>query len=209
MAVAVHAVRRGTEELSLSREAAAAVCGLGTIGMMVLMLLIGAGYKRVFVIGNKDGQRIRAVTAGLCPECFCDIREADPVEWLRERTDGIDLYFESVGKNASISLGIDVAAPGGRIVAVGNPYTDMTFQRNTWCRILRNQLTVIGTWNSSFDGTDRDNWHRATECLRNGCVPLKTLITHRLPLEKAKEGFRIMRERKEDHGKVLLVGNDP
>ena len=50
MAVAVHAMRIGTEEFGFSREASIAVCGLGTIGTLLTMFLLDGGYRNLFLI---------------------------------------------------------------------------------------------------------------------------------------------------------------
>lgn len=47
MAVAVHAMRRGTENFELFRGAAIAICGLGTVGLLLAMFLIFCGEDAV------------------------------------------------------------------------------------------------------------------------------------------------------------------
>lgn len=200
MAVAAHAMRRGTQELS--KDKAAALCGLGTIGLLLAAFLLEAGYKNIYVVGNKDFQRKQAISIGIPPERYCDSRRQEAGDWLRER--GADVFFECTGRNQALSWGIDSARPMGRVVLVGNPFSDMALERDIYWKILRNQLTVTGTWNSSFTGESLDDWHYVLDRLAQGAVKPAELITHRLPLESLPNGLAIMKEKKEDYCKIIV-----
>ena len=63
---------------------------------------------------------------------------------------GADVVFECVGKMETLSQAISLATISGKICTVGNPDTNMTLEKDIYWKILRNQLTIIGTWNSSF-----------------------------------------------------------
>lgn len=203
MAVAVHAMRR----VSLSAADTVAVCGLGTIGLLLLMLLLGevSDKERLFVIGNKDFQKQTAVGLGLPAECYCDSRNENVREWLMEHTQGkgVDVFFECVGKNETFSQAVDNTAPAGRIVLTGNPYSDMGLEKSLYWKVLRNQLTVTGTWNSSFTHAADDDWHYALDKLSQNLISPKELITHKLPLERLEEGLHIMRDKTQDYVKVM------
>lgn len=204
MAVAVHAMRKGTVDRSLEKNAAVAVCGLGTIGLLLVMFLLEAGYRNLYVIGNKDSQKEKATMLGVPSERYCDSRQQNVSKWLKECTGGVELFFECVGRNETLSWGVDSAAPSAGIVLVGNPYSDMTLDRDIYWKILRNQLTVRGTWNSSFTGEDEDDWNYVMRRLEQHNVSPIVLISHRLPLEQLQQGLSIMRDKREDYGKVMI-----
>lgn len=63
---------------------------------------------------------------------------------------GADIFFECVGKNETLTWAVEYTAPGGRVMLVGNPFSDMHLEKTVYWKSLRNQLTVTGTWNSSF-----------------------------------------------------------
>lgn len=71
-------------------------------------------------------------------------------------------------------------------------------------KILRNQLTVLGTWNSSFTHSPEDDWHYVLDRLENGRIAPTRMITHRMPLEELDKGLTVMRDKKEEYGKVML-----
>lgn len=203
MAVAVHAMRK----MKPKEDEWVVVCGLGTIGMLLLLFLKEAGIRNVLAIGNKCTQMQRAVQAGLSEADCCDSSTEDVGKWIMERTLGAgpDVFFECVGRNETAALAVDASAPGGRVCLVGNPYTDMTLEKSVYWKILRNQLTVTGTWNSSFLHQKGDDWHYALEKVRQKRIKPAELITHRIRLEKIGEAVCMMHEKSEDYLKVMAV----
>lgn len=151
---------------------------------------------------HPDRSRNQVISMGIPPERYCDSHRHSAGAWLRER--GVDLFFECTGRNEALSWGIDSMRPMGRVVLVGNPFSDMTLEKDIYWKILRNQLTVTGTWNSSFTGKAEDDWHYVLDRLEQGAVRPAELITHRLPLAGLLDGLIIMKEKKEDCCKIVV-----
>lgn len=203
MSVAVHAMRRVQPE----KDSVCVICGLGTIGMLLLLFLKAAGVKNIFAVCNKDFQRRTAEKFGLAPDCCCDGRTEDVSNWVMEHTDnrGADIFFECVGKNETVLQAVDLTASAGKVMLVGNPASDMVFQKAVYWKILRNQLTVLGTWNSSFTHSREDDWHYVMECLRSHRIRPEELVTHRFPMEGLLDGLGLMRNKSEEFGKIMLI----
>ena len=238
MAVAVHAIRRalGTDCISriykgsaeegaggsnyreytsdYGRDVRIVVYGLGTIGMFVAMFLKVMGYTDLCLIGNKESQRKNIISMGIPEGCYYDNSAKSGISAVDriKNEGGADIVFECVGRSQTYAEVIDIAAPMGRVVLVGNPYSDMTLPRNTYWKILRNQLTVTGTWNSSFGSAnmppgneeDSDDWHFVYDLLGSGLIDPSRFISHRYVLKDLRDGFDIMHEKKEDYGKVIM-----
>ncbi|MBD5452420.1 MAG: galactitol-1-phosphate 5-dehydrogenase [Lachnospiraceae bacterium] len=202
MAVAVHAMRR----VHLQKKDTAVIYGLGTIGMLLLLFLKEAGIENTLVVGNKEFQKKTVLKLGLDEKCYCDSRTQNVSEWIMQHTckTGANVMFECVGRNETISQAIDLTAPMGRICLVGNPYSDMALEKSVYWKILRNQLTVTGTWNSSFVHEKDDDWHYVIERLTQKRISPKELISHELKLCEAESGFLIMRDKREDYIKVMI-----
>ena len=209
MAVAVHAMRRAAPDPA----DIAAVCGLGTIGLLLIMFLQEAGVKNILAIGNKEFQKQMLGKLGLPEEAWCDSRKQDAGQWLTEHTDGAgaDIFYECVGKNETLTWAIDHTAPGGRVMLVGNPASDMNLEKAVYWKILRNQLTVTGTWNSSFSFQKKklsedlqDDWQYVLERLTHKRIDPAGLITHTFSLEDLEQGFHIMRDKTEDYIKIIV-----
>ncbi len=173
MAVSVHSMQRAFG--ALGRVAAsAAVVGVGTIGNLLAMFLKDAGVPEVDLIDSRLGD----VKSGY-----------------------YDIVFECVGRTEVFNEVLSMAAPLGVVMLVGNPYSDMTATRDTYWQILRRQLTVLGTWNSSFP-TD---WQYALKRVADGAVHPERLITHRFGLSDICLGFEMMRDKSEKYTKVMCV----
>ena len=203
MAVAVHAMRR----ISAKESDRIAICGLGTIGLLLFMFLREAGMREIYVFGNKEYQKQTLIRLGLDEEYYCDVRVNDADRWIMERTKGtgVDVFFECVGKNATLIRALDQTTSAGRVMLVGNPFGDMSLEKSVYWKILRKQLTVMGTWNSSFTHEMSDDWNYVMERLAQKSVVPEDLITHRLSLEQMEQGFRIMRDKTEDYVKIMML----
>lgn len=232
MAVAVHAMRKVLRGNKLNPDLRIAICGMGTIGLFLLMFLKEAGYEDILVIGNKDIQKEKAFALGLSGEQFYDSRDKGADAWLeqRAREKGIDVFFECVGVNETVNLAVNHTAPGGKVMLVGNPASDMILDRQIYWKILRNQLTLFGTWNSSYSnlfydkGADRqqpaetlsyddcgdhapeDDWQYVLNRLAAGRVHPEQIITHRYNFDGLIKGFELMRGKTEEYLKIMLQG---
>lgn len=203
MAVAVHAMR---SSYPVEKESVT-VCGLGAIGILLVMFLKEACIDNLMVIGNKDFQKEMVMKLGIAEDCYLDSRKHDVGAWIRERTAGIgtDVFFECVGKNETAALAVGCTAPGGRIQMVGNPASDMVFDKNTYWKILRNQLTVKGSWNSSFAHKTDDDWNYALTRLSHGVIYPEQFITQKFSFEEVEKALLMMRDKSEEHVKVMIT----
>ncbi len=193
LAVAVHGVRA----MDIRSGEKCMVCGLGTIGMFYAMVLMAYGAD-VYVVGKREGQKKRALETGIPADHYFDY---DTEEEPRD----MDVFFECVGTEESLAYGLDALAAGGRTLLVGNPHGDMNLARNDYWQILRKQLRVQGTWNSSYTGDEDDDWHEALRLIVSGEVQSEKLITHRYPLEELDQGLAVMRDKSVDSCKVMVV----
>lgn len=208
IAVAAHAIRAIFDDTNnKGANINIAVCGLGTIGLLLTMLLKQAGYDNILVIGNKTSQQEAISKLGINIDNYCDFTSQDVSKWISYKTNksGVDIFFECIGKNETVEAAVDLCAPAGRIVLVGNPYSDMCFDKQIYWKILRNQLTIKGTWNSSFTKSESDDWHYVLNLLSVGEINPEIFISHRFSLEDLQTGLEIMRDKSEDYIKIMCV----
>lgn len=204
MAVAIHATRQAVKDLTNLKDKTVLICGLGTIGLMLLSFMIElvGDNSKIYAIGNKEFQKKKAVQIGLLENNYIDIN-ADLSEKLGNAN--IDYYFECVGKNSTIAQGINIVRPGGFVQLVGNPVSDMNFPKDVYWKILRNQLTVKGTWNSSFTHNEDDDWHLVLKYLSEKKIKPEAFITHRFELSALMTGLNIMKDKTEEYIKVIQI----
>ena len=202
MSVAVHAMRRVEPKI----EDRVVVCGLGTIGMLLLMFLLDVGIKDVLVVGNKEFQKNIVLQMGLDEKQYCDSKTRDVKQWILEQTNGkgTDVFFECVGKNETVVQAIDSVAFEGKICLVGNPHFDMQFEKSVYWKILRNQLVITGTWNSSFTHREQDDWHYVLKRLETTKLFPEVLISHQYPISALEQGLLAMQDKLEGYVKIMI-----
>ena len=99
--------------------------------------------------------------------------------------------------------------PGGRVQLIGNPASDILLERNLYWKILRNQLTVKGSWNSSFTHDESDDWHYVLQRLAEKKVEPEQYITQMVPFEQLEEGLHIMRDKTQEYVKIEALVTAP
>lgn len=97
-----------------------------------------------------------------------------------------DLCFECVGSEETLQSCIELAKTKGRIVLVGNPKTEMSLPQKTYWRILRQELDVVGVWNSDYPS----DWDFVVQNLDK--IPAEKLITHIFKLHECQKAFDVL-----------------
>lgn len=192
LSVAIHAIRRA----GITERDSVAVIGLGAIGLLTVSALRAMGVTRVFALGNNAFQQEMVRRLGLPGEAYSDAA-APPPE--------CDAVLECVGKPEALALALRAAAPGGRVVTVGNPSGNMAIPQADYWRILRNQLTILGTWNSSFTHSEDDDWHAALELMENNQAMFSNIVSHQLRFSQLNAGLQIMKDKTEPYGRIVAV----
>lgn len=198
--VALHAIR----QTDLSGVESAAVYGCGTIGILMLQWLQAMGIKKVYAVGTRSEQQ--SLIGKVSDALFCNCRKQNPVDFIMEQTDnrGVDVVFECVGVNESVNNAVCSVAAGGQIVFVGNPAGDIELEKQIYWKILRRQVKIYGTWNSSFTGEDNDDWHTAVKAIAEGRIQPAKQITHRIAFEELKDGLEVMKDKAVFSNKVMI-----
>lgn len=89
------------------------------------------------------------------------------------------------------------------MVLMGNPDGPRTLSQDLYWRILRKQLTLIGTWNSSYGSSDSD-WTGTIQAMADGNLQTDATVTHLLSKKELSKGLEIMRGKLEPFCKVML-----
>lgn len=203
-AVALHALRQG----GIEPGDTVAILGCGPIGMMLAQWarLLGAGRVLLVDIDDRKLHTARELALGET----CNARAADPVAWAEALTGGrgVDLAVEAAGAGAAFEQALRMARALGRVVIMGNPSGDLVLPQATVSQALRKQLTIRGTWNSDFAALPVNEWQVVLEMLAAQRIALRPLISHRVPLAEGVRALEMMRERREEYNRVVLVAGE-
>ncbi|MDD6847848.1 MAG: galactitol-1-phosphate 5-dehydrogenase [Oscillospiraceae bacterium] len=203
VAVALHALRRAQIEIGDT----VVIYGPGTIGMLIAQWARAWGAKKVLLVGTDLNNYDFIEELGF--NDYFNASHGDPIQWVMEQTNGngADIAIEAVGIATTACNCLDSVASGGKVIFVGNPHGDFTFPQNTYWQILRKQLSIFGTWNSSYNNTPKSDWSIVVDAMASGVIKVKPLITHRFTLENMDEGLNIMKENKEFYSKVMVIND--
>ena len=203
-AVVVH----GLDQVSIRPDSSVAVVGCGTIGQLALQWARIYGAGKVYALDTDIQKLDVACTAGA--DAVFDVTAADfPEQFVKETlASGVDLVIESSGNAAGIVSSMRLARKGGTVLLLGIPYGDVAFDRSSFEKIIRNELTVRGSWNSLSAPFPGREWETSLEYMSKGLLKPSLLITHRIQIEDAPEIFPKLYERDFHFIKVLIKVDD-
>lgn len=194
LAVALHAAKIA----NVRQGQSVGVIGTGMIGICAAQWAQSLGAAFVEVIGRNEAKRTLAEEAGL----HYKVQNEPSKDVL------YDIVIEAVGSPSSIDLAIQSVSPGGTLVLMGNPSGNIELSQNTYWRILRKQLVLKGTWNSSYDGKNPSDWTEVVSALSEHKIKVEHLISHCFTQDKMIEGLDLMFKHKEPYCKVMTTWND-
>ncbi len=201
--VALHAIRKA----DMSKVHSVAVYGCGTIGILVLQWLKAMGIRQVYAIGTRAEQQ--KLVHEVSDAVFCNCREYNPIDLIMKQTDsrGADVVFECAGVKESVNNAVNSTAAVGQAVLVGNPAGNIELEKQIYWKILRRQITIHGTWNSSYTQEENDDWHMAVKAIGEGKIRPAKQITHRFALEELKDGLEVMKDKSVFSNKVMICNS--
>lgn len=183
-AVCLHAMKKA----KITKDTRALIYGAGTIGMLCAMWAKHFGAKSVTLSDIDEGKLAMAKALGF--EVATGEEQAD-------------LVVEASGASAALLGGIDRVSPFGTLLLVGNTAKDVVIPKEAYSKILRKQLTLMGSWNSDYKQTCND-WADSVAAIASGSFDPTVLITHRFALTDAEALVKLINERGELFQKIML-----
>lgn len=193
LSVALHAVKR----CNLRRGSDIAVIGTGMIGISAGQWACKRGAS-VVVTGRSETKRALVEKCGLK---YC-------VATREEEAGQYDVVIEAVGTHAAVEMAIMATRPGGTVLLMGNPSGNIHLSQNVYWRILRKQLILKGTWNSSYDGIEKSNWTDAVTALSKKEIDITPLVSHLFVQDRLIDGLQLMNRHTEPYCKVMTIWNE-
>lgn len=192
-AVALHAIHRG----GVTAGDDVLILGAGPIGLLAAMWAKISGAGRI-VMGDIDASRLQFAES---------LDLAETVE-VSKAGDGLAAQFDRVieasGASPALSLSVRACRRKASVVMLGNPGGDMIIPQDLYSMAMRKELTLVGTWNSSYGNVPRNEWAIALNAMASGALDVAPLITHRVGLDALANALAMLRDRSESAVKVML-----
>ncbi len=197
--VALHAMRK----LGLKPGDTVAVFGVGPIGAFAVEWAHIMGASDVYAV-DIFPQKLDVV-AQLGADVCINGRDEDVVERIMSHTGGkgVKRSVEFAGHKITQEQSLLSTAKMGSIVWGGISHSALALQEKSVDRILRWELTLAGSWNSSF-AAEVSDWATALLFMQRQQIRGDELISHRLPLEALPETFEMLQARREYTNKVMF-----
>ncbi|MDZ4393189.1 galactitol-1-phosphate 5-dehydrogenase [Cypionkella sp.] len=188
-------ILHGIHKLNLSLGDAVAVVGCGALGYFALQFAKLSGAQPLIAIDVDDDKLAlaRAVGADIC----INPAKEDALAAVRAATAGrgVAIALECAGSGPGRDLAILATAKQGKVMLYGTAYGDVTFAEKAFARMVREELEVVGSWNSYSLPFPGKEWRDILELLRSGRLIVEPLITHRATLDEAPAIFKALKER--------------
>ena len=183
LGVAIHAVDLAHLQVGMT----VGVFGCGPIGLLIMQLARRSGAKEVFAT-DKLPQRLEAARALGTTKAILAANGSEVQEVLAATNRrGVDVAFEVAGENEAVEAAVAAVKPGGCVILAGIPADDrMSFSASV---ARRKGLTIKLVRRMKF------TYPRAIQLVESGQVDVRSLVTHRFPLEQTQQAFTVAQRR--------------
>jgi L-iditol 2-dehydrogenase len=172
-----------------------AILGAGPIGLLILQTVRLAGARKVFITDKLSWRLDLAKKLG---GIVINVDSADPVAVVMEKTHGrgVDVAIEAAWADETVQQSVDMARYGGRVTLVGIPADDRLTMSHSPAR--RKGLTL------RFCRRMKHTYPRAIELVQTGKVDVRCLVSHRFPLARTADAFKLNSSYEDRIVKVIL-----
>ena len=181
LGVAIYAVELG----QLRPGMTVGVYGCGPIGLLVLQVARAAGAAGLFAT-DRLAHRLEAARQWGAQALPADGQESAAI-WAATGGRGVDVAFEVAGENEAVETAVATVRPGGRVVLVGIPEDDRTSFTASAARRKGLTLQMVRRMKHTYP--------RAIHLVESGQVELRSLVTHRFPLDAAAQALSCAQQR--------------
>jgi len=196
IAVAVHAVRKAEQKIGDK----VVILGAGTIGLLVMQIAKLAGTEKTTITDLLDYRLERAKNLGA--DEVINSKSQDLVKLIHKEygKDGIDLIYDCVGIEETISQAIQIARKGIRIMVVGVPEERIRVDLSL---VQDRELEIVGSLMYT-----REDFTTAIDLIQKEKIKVKSLVTHYFKLKDINKAFHLVTQGKENVLKVVIQVSD-
>lgn len=173
------------------------VIGPGPIGLFAVQVARAMGASPILLVGTAVDRKRLAVGQQVGAHVAVNQGETDPLEVVRELTDGegVPLVVDAAGNNAALKLSLEAVARNGQITKIGwgPPPVNLS---------LDPLLSKAATLQGVFSHTWR-TWEAVLQMMAAGAWQMEPMITHRFTIAEWETAYRLVESR--EAVKVVLI----
>lgn len=154
------------------------IVGAGTIGLLAMQCALALGAKSVTAIDINDDKLALATTLGATQVFNSRTLSTDDILNALKDNRFDQLVLETAGTPQTVSLAIDIAGPHAQVTLVGTLHHDLNLPAATFGKILRKELTLLGSWMNYSAPWPGEEWETAVRLLTGKKLQLEPLIAH-------------------------------
>ncbi|HSM24972.1 MAG TPA: zinc-binding dehydrogenase [Anaerolineaceae bacterium] len=183
LGVALHAVDLAKIKAGMT----VGLYGCGPIGLLIIQLVRLAGAGTIIATDKLVHRMDKALALGANQAFLAE--EGLEVDKIMAATHqrGVDVAFEVAGEQGAVDTAFQSVVPGGKVLLVGIPADDRTSFQASVAR--RKGLTI------KMVRRMKHTYPRAIELVEKKLVDVRSLVTHRFPLDQVVEAFAVAQRR--------------
>jgi L-iditol 2-dehydrogenase len=187
LSVVIHALKRiGLYDVDLGNAAPrVAILGAGFLGNLLAQVLSNRCPQAIVTLIDRNQSKLD-LAASFAAENIKISGEAEWRDFIKQKNAFYDVVVEATGTPSLFTHALDLARQEGKVVWMSNITGDLTIQQNAVSRILRKELRIYGTWNSTYRPGQRDDWQDALDMIKAGIRP-RLLVTHKVGLDEVAD----------------------
>ncbi len=155
------------------------IVGAGTIGLLAMQCALALGASSVTAIDINDDKLALATALGATRVFNSKSQRADEILAALHDSRFDQLLLETAGTPQTVSLAIDIAGPRAQLALVGTLHHDLNMSATTFGKILRKELSLLGSWMNYSAPWPGEEWKTAARLLSEKKLQLEPLIAHR------------------------------
>lgn len=198
--VALH----GLELADMKAGHRVAVFGAGSVGLCMVQWARIMKASQIIAVDlvPENLQTARDLGAGITLNPL----EVDVLERVMALTnDGVDIAVEVAGAPPALKQAVEITRPRGVILCVGNQPTNASFSASLVEHIIRQELSLRGTWMSYSAPFPGHEWSDTVAAASSGQLRIRDMISHRFSLVRTDEVFQKINTGTLAHRKIILV----
>jgi L-iditol 2-dehydrogenase len=192
LSVGVYAIHRS----GLKAGQSVLIIGAGPIGLVTLQAARAAGAGSITVLDLDPGRLAMAKRLGASNTV--NSKDAPPEEQVSALTEGrgADIVFDAAGSPKTAALAVHLAKRGGRIVMIGFSLEDNFPYPLVTAMAKEADIVTVFRYANVYPSS--------IELVAGGRIDLKSLITHRFPLEQAEQALQLSDRRDDGVVKAMV-----